>query len=140
MNGEELGFVNELLHGATEETVLSQILGSSEFYAHAQTRGFTGSANYQFVQALYQLLLNRTPSPAEVNGWVSSLGALGQQRVALAFLQSQEYRGDVVSRDYVNLLHRAGDPAAVNSWIFSNLDLGSIRMDFEATPEFFTNG
>jgi hypothetical protein len=123
-----------------EEAVLGQILGSPEFYQHALTLGFTGSADTPFVQALYQLLLDRTASSDELTAQVSNLGAMGQQGLALMVLQSQEYRGDVVGSDYVNLLHRAGDPTGVNSWVFSNLDLGSVRLGFEASPEFFANG
>ena len=36
---EELGFVNQLVQGGTEEQVLSEILGSADFYNRAQTLG-----------------------------------------------------------------------------------------------------
>jgi hypothetical protein len=139
--GEEMGFVNQLQAGQSEEQVLSQILGSTEFFNHAQTLGFSGSANAQFVQALYQLLLNRTPGTAEVNAQVAALtNGVSRQTLALGFLQSQEYRGDAVAADYANLLHRTGSANDVNAWVFSNLDLASIRLAFEGSAEFFTNG
>src|SRR5262249_54979006 len=67
-NGEELGWVNLLQAGQTEEQVLSQILGNSghEFYDRAQTLGFGGTADQNYVRALYQALLNRTASNSEV--------------------------------------------------------------------------
>jgi hypothetical protein len=137
---EELGFVNALLAGQTEEVVLGGILGSPEFFGHAQTLGFSGSTGAQYVQALYKLLLNRTPGTAEVNGQVAALGAAGQQGLALSFLRSQEYRADVIGGYFTTLLHRAADPAAVNSAALSNVDLADVRLAFEASPEFFTNG
>jgi hypothetical protein len=138
--GEETGFVNELVAGQTEEGVLSQILGSAEFFNRAQTLGFSGSASAQFIQALYQLLLARVPSAVELNGWLTLLPSISLQAAALGFLQSQEYRGDVVTADYTNLLHRAADPVGVNTFASSGMDLGSIRQAFEAGPEFFSNG
>jgi hypothetical protein len=138
--GEEMGSVNALLAGQTEEMVLSRILGSQEFFTHAQTLGFSGSANAQFVQALYKLLLHRTPNTGELNMQMGALGVLGPQGLALAFLQSQEYRGDVISGDFTTLLHRPADPTVVNNLAFTNLDLSAIRLGFESTPEFFVNG
>src|SRR5262249_53537443 len=86
--GAELGFVNQLLGGATEEQVLSQILGSTEFFNHAQSLIGGSDANTNYVQALYQLLLGRTGSSADVAGWVGALnsGALTRQGVAFNFL------------------------------------------------------
>jgi hypothetical protein len=139
MNGEEDRWVNQLA-SQTEEQVLSQILASAEFFAHAQTLGFSGSANSQLIQALYSLLLNRTPSSSEIRSWLNALPALGRQGVALDFLQSQEYRMDVIEADYLTLLHRIGDHLGVNYWVTSSLDLAKIRIDVESSSEFFSNG
>jgi hypothetical protein len=49
--------------------------------------GFTGTADRNYVQALYQALLGRTAGSAEVAGWVNALPQLGRQGVALAMLQ-----------------------------------------------------
>jgi hypothetical protein len=139
MNGEENNFV-AMLRTQTEEQVLSDILGSQEFFNRAQTLGFSGSADSQFIQALYSLLLKRTPNTAEINSWLNLLPTVGRQGVALDFLQSQEYRIDTVEADYITLLHRIGDTLGVNHWANSNLDLVKIRINFEATAEFFNNG
>jgi parallel beta-helix repeat protein len=138
--GEERVFVNMLLAGQTEEQALSVLLGSTEFTSHAQALVSSGTAQQNVVQALYEVLLERAPSPAELNAQVSNLATMGQQGLLLAFLQSQEYRSDVVGSDYVDLLHRGADPVGVSSWVFSNMDLGSIRLGFEASSEFFSNG
>jgi hypothetical protein len=139
MNGEE-NFWAKLLATQTQEQALSQILGSGEFFNHAQTLGFSGSANSQFVQALYSLLLNRIPGSAEINAWLNLLPSMGRQGAALAFLESQEYRTDTVQTDYVDLLHRIGDNLGLNFWVTSSLDLAKIRVSLESSLEFFGNG
>jgi hypothetical protein len=136
---EELGFVNALMQGATEEQTLSAIFGSAEFDDHAQTLISTGTRQQRDVQALYKLLLNRTGDSAEVAGYVNSLPQIGLQGVAQALLTAAEFRGDLFEGYYNALLHRPSDPAISNA-VFSNLDAASIRIGFEGSPEFFTNG
>jgi len=139
MNGEEIGSAN-MLETETEEQVLSQLLGGSEFFTHAQTLSATGTPDQRFVQALYLLVLNRTGAMSEVAFWVNQLPQLGRQGVALAFLQSPEYRTDVVNGYYTTLLHRPADGVGLAGWVSSNLDVGSVRIGFESSPEFFSNG
>jgi Domain of unknown function (DUF4214) len=138
--GEELGFAALLQQGQSEEQVLSDILASPEFYARAQTLIGSGTADERYVQALYLVLLNRTGEPAGVAGWLGSLPSLGRQGVALAFLQSTEFHTYDFEGYYNALLHRPDDPVGLSDWVFSNLDVASVRVDFEASPEFFTNG
>jgi FG-GAP-like repeat/Domain of unknown function (DUF4214)/FG-GAP repeat len=138
--GEEQGWVNALLAGRTEEAVLSQILGSTEFYARAQTLISAGSADERYVQALYLLLLNRTGESAGAAAWLGALPQLGRPGVALGFLQSPEFRTDHFEGYYNALLHRPADAAGLNGWVFSNLDIGAVRIGFESSPEFFLNG
>jgi predicted outer membrane repeat protein len=139
VNGEEQSWVN-LLRSQTNEQVLSQILGSTEFAARAQKRSPSGTTDQQYVQALYSQLLNRTGSASEVAGWLGVLPQLGRQGVALQFLQSQEYRTIQVGSDYSTLLHRPGDAVGLTSWVLSKLDLANIRIGLEGSAEFFTNG
>jgi hypothetical protein len=137
---EKLGWVGLLQAGQSEEQVLSQILGSAEFYDRAQSMGLACTADQNYVQALYQVLLGRTAGDAEVAGWVNTLPQLGTHGVALAMLHSQEFRTDQFEGYYNALLHRPDDPAGLNNWVMSNLDMHSVRIGFEASPEFFTNG
>jgi autotransporter-associated beta strand protein len=138
--GEDQGWVNLLLAGQTEEQVLGQILGSAEFYARAQTLAAAGTPDQRFVQALYQVLLNRTPAAAEVDGWANALPNLSRQGAALDFLQSQEFRTDDFEGYYNALLHRPSDAVGLNSWFMSNLDVSAVRIGFEAGAEFFVDG
>jgi hypothetical protein len=139
--GEETGFVSELLAGVTEEVVLSQILGSPEYFSHATSLigGIAGNTN--FIQSLYQLLLGRMGSAGEVAGWVSASqsDALTQQQVASLFLGSSEYRSDVVAGYYQSLLHRPAIAMEISAWVNSGLDEYTIRTLIEAAPEFFSS-
>jgi CSLREA domain-containing protein len=139
-NGEEQGWVNLLMQGQKEEQVLSDILGSQEFFNHAQTLVASGTPQERFVQALYQLLFQRTGSSPEVAGWVNLLPLAGQQAVALAFLTSTECRVDWIMAYYSTLLHRTPDASGLAYWVPLGQDLDSVRIDIESSVEFFTNG
>ncbi|MFL5341170.1 MAG: DUF4214 domain-containing protein [Gemmataceae bacterium] len=139
-NGEEQGWVNLLRAGQTEERVLGRILASAEFFQRAQTLGFGDTPNGNYVRALYLLLLDRSASSTEVAGWVAAVPSLGRQNVALAYLQSQEFRTDDFEGYFNALLHRPGDLAGLNSWVKSNLDVAAVRIGFESSGEFFANG
>jgi uncharacterized protein DUF4214 len=78
--GEEQGWVSLLQSGQSEEQVLSQILGhpGHEFYNRAQTLGFAGTADQNYVRALYQVLLDRTAGTSEVDYWVNALATQGR--------------------------------------------------------------
>jgi hypothetical protein len=138
-SGEESTFANQLLAGATEEQVLSQILGdpvSHEFFNRAQSLIGGSDANSNYVQALYQLLLGRTGSAAEVASWVSDLqSGVTREQVAQDFLSSTESRTDVVAGYYVRLLHRAGDPFEISDWVNTGFDEFHIRVDIQSSAE-----
>jgi hypothetical protein len=138
VHGEEQGWVDALLHGATEEQILAEILGSDEFLNRSATLSSPGTVTERYVRSLYTLLLNRTAGPDEVNGWQGVLPSAGRSGVAAAFLRSPEYRSNVVDGYYMGLLHRTATPsfAEMNCWVFTNLDLLTIRVGFESSQEF----
>jgi hypothetical protein len=109
-NGEETGWAQLLTSGAPEEQVLIQFLSSPEFLQHAQTLGFSGTPDAQFVQAMYSLALNRTASASEVAFWQSVYASQGAAAVAAGFLYSTEFRTDMVYRYYDVLLGRVPTP------------------------------
>jgi virginiamycin B lyase len=143
-NGEEQGFVQALNGGATEEDVISVILGSPEYFRHAPLLAMMGggpSNDQTYIKALYLQLLNRPARGSEVNAWSSAVAALGRGRVAQMILTSVEHRSIVVSGYYTLLLHRdVAAPAEVAAWSRSPMDLGGIRLAFESTLEFYVNG
>jgi hypothetical protein len=60
--------------------------------------------------------------------------------VALGFLGSQEFRTDQFEGYYDALLHRPSDPGGLSAWVNSGLDEFHVRVAFESSPEFFSNG
>jgi hypothetical protein len=140
--GEEQTWVNHLLQGESEETVLAEILGSSqhEFYQRAQTLVSSGTADQRYVQALYLLLLDRPGSADEVQGWVDALPGLGLQGVASAILHGQEAHRDLFAAYYNVLLHRPADVQEVDGWVRAGLDASAARVGIEGSPEFYSNG
>jgi hypothetical protein len=138
--GEEMGWVNMLLGGSTEETVLANILGTQEFFNRAQTLVASGSANERYVQALYQLLLGRSGSASEVSGQAALIATVGRAGVAQGLLSSGEYRTNLTNAYYEILLHRVPSAAEVAGWLNLNLDQDTQRVDIETSIEFFNNG
>jgi CSLREA domain-containing protein len=140
LKGEEQSWVTLLQQEQTEEQVLSGILGSTEFFNRAQILIGSGTPQERYVQALYQLLLNRRGSAGDVAGWVNALPQLGRQAVALRFLSSTELRAILFTLYYNTLLHRAPDQGGLSGWVQSILDATSVRLAIETSAEFFANG
>jgi hypothetical protein len=146
------GWASYLQSGATREQAIALIVSSAEFQARANALIGGSDTNANYVGALYSLLLQRTASAAEVNGWLSVLTSIGNTNVALVFLQSPEFRGIAVRAFYgvtapkppiflPDLLRRTGAPSAgeVNGWSSSPLDLLSIEVAFAGSGEYFNN-
>jgi hypothetical protein len=128
-------FVGYLQKGGTLEGVSQIMLASQEY----QSLFPTPSA---FIQSLYQNLLHRTGSTAEVNAWLAILPQLGRAGVARDFLSSAEFRAWEVEDDYAHLLHRTQPPSAaeLNAWVNSSFDLLTIDVLFTSSAEFWLNG
>jgi hypothetical protein len=129
------GFVGALQNGATLEDVNATLLGSQEY----QSRCLTDD---DFVQALYQGLLHRTASAAEVSAWTPTVAQLGRVGLAQLFEGSDEFRAWEVADDYATLLHRVVPPSAaeVSGWVGSGLDILTLDTYFAASQEFQVNG
>ncbi len=137
-------WLNEFNNGATEETVLSQLLASAEYYNLApKVPGVTGgpkASDSTFVQELFIQLFNRKASANDVSFFTSLVSTIGRQEVVYTLLTSTEFRTDQITLYYgPALLGRTVPPAAseVSGWVNSGLDLTSIRIDFLASTEFF---
>lgn len=121
----------------TEEAVLKTIVGSDEFYNRAQTIGFGGTPDENYVRELYRTLLGRTASTVEVTSQVNELHKIGKEALSLSFLQSTEYRGNFIRGFYINLLNRYGTQKEIDFWLASTLDKRAMRLYFESAPEYF---
>jgi hypothetical protein len=126
-------------------------MASAEYFNRApQIIGQNGAtpSNSTFVQAVYLQLLGRNASQADINFWVGQVATRGRQAVALDFLRSGEYRARVVGAPtidgfftpagyYPTLLKRSASPGEQNYWVGSGIDEANIRIQIEASREFY---
>ena len=140
-NNEEQIWVNDLLNGQSETAVLASILGTQEFFNRAPAFVDNGQpSNMEFVEALYEVLLNRSAGSNDVAFWVNVIPTIGRTNVAQDILGSVEGRTDAIDALYAAILHRPADASGLASWLGSGLDPTSLRVVFESTGEFFNNG
>jgi hypothetical protein len=103
----------------------------------------TAGTTDPFVQGLYQVLLQRTPAPDEVNGWSSAMGqGLTAVQVVDDFLTSGEFNARMVRADYRNLLGREPEPSIANYWLSvlgNQADYPELTAEILASPEYFGN-
>jgi uncharacterized repeat protein (TIGR01451 family) len=96
-----------------------------------------------FVNHLYNDVLGRAPSQAEVNNWVTMMQVYGVSRttVANALWTSAEHRADQVRGFYQLFFHRAATPAEVNVWVNAfqaGLDETQVALRLILSPEYAT--
>jgi hypothetical protein len=121
----------------SDEQVEALFLSSPEYLAH---HGGIGST---WIRSLYHDVLGRTPSAAEVEGWLDGLNAgTSPAAVALAFTTSLERAQQRVRADYATYLGRAPRQDEVDLWAnglrggLSNEDLVA---GFIGSPEYYLN-
>jgi hypothetical protein len=88
------GFVSFLERGGTVEEVIAAVASSQEFAS------LTPGGNTGFVQSLYNDLLGRSASDAEVSNGLSLLSGHGRSALASSIVNSGEYRTDEVNQLY----------------------------------------
>lgn len=141
--GEEQGWVALLIAGATEEDVLSGIVGSQEYLNRVAAPQTAVDPNVGFLQAMFWTFLKRAASDLEINLFLTHvLPGRSRAEVARLIFSSLEYRAAVVRSFYTDLLNRPTPPRGdeVNAWVASGLDLTSIRCGFRGSREFAVNG
>ncbi len=110
------GWVNGMLFdGVTDEDIEAGFIGSLEYIA-----GKGSGSGYwaPWVTSMYQDLLGRTPSPAEMQPWVNYLNSGGSTiYVAHGFAASPERETDRVAADYLRFLGRAPTAHEVAQWV-----------------------
>lgn len=105
-------WVGQLASGVSIPTVEADFCASPEYLADHQNN------NLDFVYALYQDILGRTPSSQEAQQWINQLNAgVSRLQVALDFFSSNEYLTDYVTAVYEQFLHRAPDSVGLAAWV-----------------------
>ncbi|MCE9562507.1 MAG: DUF4214 domain-containing protein [Planctomycetes bacterium] len=134
---EANGWVQAMLHGTPEATVMTSFLTSAEFTAKHIT-------SPDYVTALYNVLLHRAPDPTGLNASVAALNA-GASRAALVnvLLSTNEFHRERITGLYAAILGRPADPAGVQSnlayWSQPGVTIRDVEVSFLASTENVTN-
>ena len=81
------------------------------------TTGLGSTAPAQFVDGLYAHLLQRQPSAGELEIWSLQLNdGASPGQIARSFIDSNEFRGDLITAAYQQYLGRNPEPGAINLW------------------------
>ena len=105
-------WLDAMRRGLTIQHMEAGFVASPEYYLQS------GSTDAGWVRRLYQDVLGRTPSAAEVRHWQRELAAgAGRDRVATGFLLSTEHLTTVVDGHYRALLGRPIDPTGAAHWV-----------------------
>jgi hypothetical protein len=141
VRGEEQTWVQLLVAGHAESEIIAGMVSSPEFAHHAALAHPTLDANRAVVASLYQGLLGRTASAAEMDLWTSDAwAASGTFGVAGQILASPEAYAHTIVSTYATLLHRSPAIPEVSAWAASTFSPSDLRFTFELTPEFFQHG
>jgi Domain of unknown function (DUF4214)/FG-GAP-like repeat/FG-GAP repeat len=114
------------------QQIVDAFIASPEF-----TQRFGGNlTNQQFVTLLYQNILERTPTPTEMQDWVNTLnaGVMTRGQVARGFVESEEFvtvRSPVktfIILEYIGFLRRAPEDTGYNAWV-SALSRGYLQVE-----------
>ena len=135
-NAEIQPFINRLVAGESQDALRLTFFGSEEFFNNA------GRNNSQFVKNLYDKIVDRPATVAEVNYWVSVLNLTNGDRtfVAKEFLYGREYQQYQAAYAYVNLLERQPDLFGLLHWTnqrASGMTVETMDVCFLASVEFF---
>jgi hypothetical protein len=96
--------------------------------------------NQRYVNALYQMLLQRPADPGAAF-WVNLLNqGASPATVVMAIEASTEYRTIEVQAIYQHFLHRAADPVGLQVWVSAlgtGVTIEQLDAAFIASPEYF---
>lgn len=151
-NGPDGGHVNRVdfvFEDGTISLTGDEVRNSSKFPATLKSRWFTFSvgdldalaANQNYVDAAYELFLQREPTTEERSGAVNSL-LQGGSRFALtaALSLSPEWAGVEIDDLYQIVFSRPADAGGRAFWLDQMIDgrrLQSVAAEFYGSPEFF---
>lgn len=107
-------WVTHLDSGATIEHLEAGIMASLEYF-----EAFAGNDLDRWVRVLYDDVLGRTPSDAEVSYWTTELrsGRVDRYATASLFLRSVEHLRAIVEAEYRYLLAREAEPSGRDWWV-----------------------
>lgn len=109
----------------SREGVWANLLGSAEFFAAH------GNDDARAVQAMFNVVLRRTASDAELNVWLELLADGTRSDVAYDLLVSDEAQATRLNQWFREYLHRAPDDAELDFWA-RRLDAGMTSIQVQS--------
>jgi len=134
---EETGYwVTQIQKGMNEADMIAAFVTSPEYYANKT------AAAPDWVKSLYQDLLGREGSDAEVQTWLNTMAAgATAKEVTEAFLLSDEFLSRVVEGFYTQILQRTADEQGMQYWIdrakAQELSYALMAASIMASDEFY---
>jgi hypothetical protein len=132
---EANGWVTDMQNGLSDERLEASFIGSTEYIADH------GGAGAAWVTGMYENLLGRVPSQAEVDQWVADINnGLSTNTIAYSFAASSEREGERVTADYVKYENRAPSQAEISQWVsdfLRGLSNEEVIAGFVGGPEFY---
>ncbi len=130
-------WVNRMAQGMTDEQLEASFVGSDEYVSDH------GGASAAWVKDIYQNLLGRSASQAEIDHWLQQMAqGLSTNDVAYGFAASPEREGERISKTYQDVLGRRATADEVHYWV-NRFEQGATNEDvaagFIASPEFYNN-
>ncbi|QVL30160.1 DUF4214 domain-containing protein [Telmatocola sphagniphila] len=135
------GLANGLtsLSKMTSEQYIASIIASPEFYSLQNTNS-SMTADQNFIQGLYENVLNRSADAAGLNTWTTLMSTYSRTQIAQLFLTSLEFRTSTINSMYSALLLRQADQGGLTSWLGNKLDTASMRRAFLSSTEYLNPG
>jgi hypothetical protein len=130
---------------AAQHNIFNNFVSASNvIFASAGTIDVSFRLNNQqaFVQTLYNQLLGRTGSSAEIDGWVGLFNAQGQAAVVNGISKSPEALGRIVDQLYLRFLGRESDANGRAGWVnflAGGGTLEQVETLFLTSPEYLSH-
>jgi hypothetical protein len=132
------GWTQAMLGGLRDEQLEAAFVTSTEYV------GLHGGIGSSWIQALYHDLLGRSPSNAEIQGWLQMLNnGTTPATVAALFTTSLEHAVRRVIANYTTYLGRTPSQNEANAWAFAlanrTLSNEDVIAQFLASGEYFSH-
>ncbi len=135
--GEALFWMPAFTAGMSDEQIESQIVASPEYFALA------GSTNAGWINQIFNDVLGRAPSAAEVTTYSALLSSSSRMSVGLSILNSGEAANRRVQQYYARFLRRSPSAAEVSAFVAALLGSSTdeqVIAQIVAADEYFNFG
>jgi Bacterial Ig-like domain len=108
---------NSLAHGGSFAGLVGNLLGTAEYYnAHTNPSDSTALKNQEWANAVYETLLNRAATSAEVSALVSKIASSGRAGAAGTVVNGNEFRDKIITQWFTLLLNRAPTASELSAY------------------------